>query len=473
MESLSLNWVAETMGARIVGAADGEIASVSTDSRQIEPNALFFALLGENSDGHEYVAQAFAKGAIAAVVSRELPDASGPLLVVPDTLFALGELAKAYRSRFDLHVVGITGSVGKTSTKEMLAAILRTKYTVLANERNFNNEIGVPLTLFQLTRAHQVAVIEMGMRGPGEIDRLAEIAQPNIALITNIGFAHIERLGSQQNIASAKAELLRRLPENGIAILPRYDAYFDYLSQQVPANAVTVGYGEERDDPNPPYVRVRPVAAHPEGGPEGVVTMGKKSAFFALKVRGAHHLHNAGGALAVAAVLDVPLPQAVAALEAWEGAPGRMVVRETPDGMTVLDDCYNAGPDSMASALATLSQTTVVQGVAVLGDMRELGDFGPEAHRFVGRKVIEAQVRLLVTVGALAEEIAAEAARTAEATGKPMPPVVKFATTKEAAANIRALVTPKDTVLVKGSRAMEMEQVVAVLTGQPKADAHG
>jgi len=220
MEPIPLTWAAETLGAEILGAPDGVAQSVCTDTRQGAHGALFFALPGERADGHDYVLPAFAAGAAGAVVSRPVPGASGPLLIVPDPLRALGDLAAHYRRCFPIPVVGVTGSVGKTSTKEMIAAILRTKAPTLVSAKNFNTEIGVPLALFQLGPEHGAAVLEMGMRGPGQIARLAEIAQPDIAVITNIGYAHIELLGSQQNIAAAKAEILAYLPEGGVAVLP-------------------------------------------------------------------------------------------------------------------------------------------------------------------------------------------------------------------------------------------------------------
>ena len=220
----TIRWLVETLNAPILAdaavALHGVVTGVSIDTRTLKPGDLFFALQGEHSDGHEYVKAAFEKGAIAAVVSHPVADAGGRQIRVPDTLRAFGDLAGAYRRLFDIPVVGVTGSVGKTSTKEMIAAVLRTRYNVLANEKNFNNEIGVPLTLFQLEARHEVAVIEMGMRGLGEIDRLAEIAAPTIGLITNIGYAHIERLGSRENILRAKTELYQRLPKGGIAIVP-------------------------------------------------------------------------------------------------------------------------------------------------------------------------------------------------------------------------------------------------------------
>jgi UDP-N-acetylmuramoyl-tripeptide--D-alanyl-D-alanine ligase len=473
MEPIALTWIAEALNARVIGALNGIARGICTDTRQGADGALFFALQGENTDGHNYVAQAFAAGAVGAVVSREIEGVKGPLLIVPDTLRALGDLANRYRQQFAIPVVGITGSVGKTSTKEMIAAVLRTKYRTLASDKNFNNEIGVPLTLFQLTKAHKAAVIEMGMRGLGEIDRLAEIAQPTVGVITQIGYAHIERLGSQQQIAQAKSELLARLPAGSFALLPYRDRFYDYLKSRVPTGCTVLSFGEGGEEAWPPDVRLYPVASRANGCAEARVMIYRQEFFLTLRAFGAHHLHNAGAALAAAYALDVPLKQAIAALEAWEGAPGRMVVRHTPDGLTILDDCYNAGPESMEAALQTLALETIVNGVAVLGDMKELGDFAPDAHRAVGQKVVAAQVKLLVTVGELAREIEAGAREYAAQIGRPMPPVRHFTGSEEAAAHIREIVTPKDTVLVKGSRAMQMEQIVAALTGEPTGDAHG
>ncbi|HZO91046.1 MAG TPA: UDP-N-acetylmuramoyl-tripeptide--D-alanyl-D-alanine ligase [Chthonomonadaceae bacterium] len=476
MEPFTLAWAAEAMGARLHGTPTGLVQGICTDTRRGASGALFFALQGEHTDGHNYVAQAFAAGAVGAVVSREAAGISGPLLVVPDTTRALGDLAARYRRRFVIPIVGVTGSVGKTSTKEMIAASLRAKYNTLANEKNFNNEIGVPLTLFALTPAYEVAVIEMGMRGLGEIDRLAEIAQPTVGAITNIGYAHIERLGSRERIAQAKSELLARLPEGGIAVLPRHDPFYDYLRGRVPQGCRVLSFGQGRVECEPqPEVCVTPVRDLPEGGLSAHVRAPGESAQLALRVPGSHHLQNAAAALAVAVALSVPLTQAAAALESWQGAEGRMVITRTPEGLTVLNDCYNAGPESMQAALATLAQVAP-QGagrVAVLGDMKELGDFAPEAHRLVGRKAAETGLRLLVTVGDLAREIAAEAERHAGDRGLALPALRHFADSEAAAAHIRDLAAPGDAVLIKGSRAMQMETIVAALTGAQESGAHG
>ena len=483
MEPFTLAWAAEAVGAALPApqAAEIVIRNVCTDTRQEVAGSLFIALVGENSDGHRYVAQAFAKGAVAALVSQQqlqqtfepTERQAGPLLVVPDTLFALGELAKRYRGQFDIPVVGITGSVGKTSTREMVAAILATRYRVLGGEKNYNNEIGVPLTLFQLNRAHTAAVIEMGMRGPGQIDRLAEIAQPTIGLITNIGLAHAELLGSQQAIAQAKSELYARLPSNGIALLPYDSPFYDYLCSRVPDGVRCFTFGKGGDKDWPPDVRLYPLPNGPEGTAEALAFFHRAETFFAMKAVGAHILQNAAAALSVAFALDIPVEPAARALESWEGAPGRMVLRETPEGLTILEDCYNAGPESMAAALETLKLTTVLPGVAILGDMKELGTYSEEAHRAVGRKVVEAGVRTLITVGELAPLIAREAAEYAAKAAQKGPTHFHFTDSKQAAQEIRSLLQPRDTVLIKGSRAMEMETIVAALTGETGSSAHG
>jgi UDP-N-acetylmuramoyl-tripeptide--D-alanyl-D-alanine ligase len=466
MEPFPLAWAAEILGAKVVGAAEGiTVRGVCTDTRQGAEGALFFALPGENADGHRYVAQAFEKGAAGAVVSQEVEGAPGPLLVAPDTLKAFGDLAMHYRRQFDIPVVGVTGSVGKTSTKEMIAAVLRTKYNTLASVKNYNNEIGVPQTIFQLTKAHQAAVIEMGMRALGEIDRLAEVAQPTVGVITNIGLAHIELLGTQENIAQAKAELLARLPPDGAAVLPRESDFYDYLRRRVPRDCRTLTFTAS------PAVKAD-VSLNARG-PTAFSALVRETEYEgAFQVVGTHHLQNAAAALAVALAFYVPIEEALTALKEWKGADGRMTFRVAWNDATLLDDCYNAGVESMTSALETLCQVACKGRVAVLGDMKELGDFAREAHQRVGHKVIEAELRLLVTVGALAEEIASEAARYAEKRKAPEPAYWHFVDTDSAAATIRRLVQPQDTVLVKGSRAMQMEKIVAALTGEQVAEAH-
>lgn len=483
------------MKADVAEDLEGGFSGVSTDTRYETEGSLFFALRGENADGHDYVRAAFDVGARAAVVARLLPGAGGPQLVVPDTLQALGDLAAAYRRRFSLPVVGVTGSVGKTSTREMTAAALRARLHVLTSLRNFNNEIGVPQTCFALDRSHQAAVLEMGMRGLGQIDRLAQIAQPTLGVITNIGYAHLELLGSQRRIAEAKSELLVRLPPGGVAVLPqvpvhrllddaaeaeRRGAYaqesdcLGYLLSRVPSGCriLTFYGGESEQAYREASVAIRPLRVGAGSGMEAQARFGTQERLCRLQAAGESVAPNAAAALAVALALSVPPEEALAALEEWKGAGGRMTVRSGPDGITVLDDCYNAGPESMAAALASLSRWPEGSRVAVLGDMKELGDFALEAHRFVGRRAAAAGIRVLLTAGALAAEIAEEAARQAGGRGEESPQIVRCETAEEAAQAVAALVRPHDTVLVKGSRAMTMEQIVTALLPSAAGDLH-
>ena len=462
MQSFTIRWLVETLNAPILAdsavALHGVVTGISIDTRTIQPGDLFFALQGEHSDGHEYVKTAFEKGAIAAVVSRPATDAGGRQIRVPDTLRAFGDLAGAYRRLFDIPVVGVTGSVGKTSTKEMIAALLRTRYETLANEKNFNNEIGVPLTLFQLEARHEVAVIEMGMRGLGEIDRLAEIAAPTIGLITNIGYAHIERLGSRENILRAKTELYQRLPQDGIAIVPADSEFYEELLEKVPAGVRKITFSVK----NEIFSDVRLIDRLLD---EYYIVAGGEDHKITRLGMGSHTIANALAALAIGAALNVNISEAVKALEAWKGAEGRMEFRLGKNGVEILDDCYNAGVESMEAALETLRELGDKR-VAILGDMRELGDFAIEAHERVGRKAAETNLRMLITVGKLSSKMA-DAAQEASSVE-----THHFADSDEAGAQIWEWVKPGDTVLVKGSRAMQMEKIVAALMGEKDGAAH-
>ena len=436
METLSLRWIAETLGLP-PPANDFAVTGVCTDTRTIVPGSLFVALQGETFDGHDYILEAFSGGAVACLVEREVSGTEGLMWTVPDTLKALGDLAHAYRLRFSsLPVIAITGSVGKTSTKEMIAAVLRTKFLTLATEKNYNNEIGVPQTLFGLTSLHRAAVIEMGMRGQGEIARLAEIAEPTIALITNIGYAHIERLGSRENIAEAKTELFAALKPGSVAMIPLEDEFADTMLSRIPAGVRVIGVGN-------------PDASHTLSSHVERLTPSRMPT---LSVPGVHHLRNALFALAVANLVGIEEKDTIHALENWGGADKRMSVKKAGT-LTILDDCYNAGVESMKAALETLKQMHP-GGIAILGDMKELGDYASELHREVGRNAAHSDLRLLVTVGDLAREIAVGAGDI---------PHLHADTAEEVFALLKPELRPNDFILVKGSRAMAMEQIVQAL----------
>lgn len=453
MEPISLSQIARVMGAKATGRMMGSVDRISTDTRQDVTGSLFFALQGDNSDGHRFVKDALAGGAVGAVVDHPVEGADGLQLVVFNTMIALGNIAGGYRDQFDIPVIGITGSVGKTSTKEMIAAALRSRLNVLASEKNYNNELGVPQTLLGLDSSHQAAVIEMGMRALREIERLTEITHPTIGVITNVGMSHIERLGSRFNIARAKRELIEGLPLQGIAVLPADDDYADFLLDFARSHYRTVTFGVQK----PADFRATDITFSPEGAPSFKIN-GQP---FRLSAPGAHHVINSTVACAVASTQGIPLEAVAEALEQFRPPAMRMETINADNGITVLNDAYNAAPDSMRSALETLAMLGASgrRKVAILGEMRELGEFSLEAHRYVGERVAEANVDLLVTVGPAAEEIARAASE-----GLGSVQVVSYPDTESAVLEARGLLMPGDIVLVKGSRAMEMEKVVRAIT---------
>jgi UDP-N-acetylmuramoyl-tripeptide--D-alanyl-D-alanine ligase len=459
MQSLPLEWLTDALQTAPLGATAGIFCGVSSDTRQSVANSVFIALTGESLDGHAYAADAAAKGAIGLIVSRPNEGVAVPQWIVPDTTVALGRIAQRYRQRFPIPVIGVTGSVGKTSAKEMIGAMLSAESPTLISAKNHNNEFGVPQTLLNLSDAHRAAVIEMGMRGMEQIDWLAEIAQPTIGLITMIGVAHQELLGSRENIALAKSELYQRLAPGGVALVPQTSDYRELLESRIPAGCRVLRFGVTADPMTDVRVLPESVRADAEGRPAFKVAIGAQHFKVSLRAVGAHNVPNAAAALSVAVALERDIPQAIGALEAWEGAEGRMTVRQGARGVRLLDDCYNAAPESMSAAIATLDQIAP-GGVAILGDMRELGAFAEEAHRQVGRRVAESQAKTLLTVGSLAEIIGREA--------QTLRPILwrAFPNAEACAAEAARWIAEGDTALLKGSRAMAMERIVAALLPQ-------
>lgn len=450
MEGLHLAEIAAALSARVIGTVPESASGVSTDTREDVRGALFVALRGENHDGHAYVARALAGGAAAAVVSQPVDDCPGPFLLVEDTLRAYQQVARWWRDRFAIPVVGVTGSVGKTSTRQAIAAALGSRWHVLTTEHNFNNEVGVPKTILGLNAEHGAAVIEMAMRGRGQIAALAATAHPTIGVITNIGFSHIELLGTQQAIAETKSELLQALPTDGVAVLPADDPWYAFLRDRCACRVVTFGLTEGAD------YRATNVAIDAYGRP----SMRIVDIPIRLSNPGVHQVINTVAALAVADTLGIPLDGAAAALASMGTVEKRMRQIDAPRGFTVLDDTYNAAPDSMRAAIETLSIIAKGRGcraVAILGDMKELGERAPELHRYVGETAGHHGVAVVMTVGELARDIA-EGARQAG-----VPTISEEADTDAASKAAPSIVQPGDLVLVKGSRAMEMERIVEEL----------
>ena len=368
-------------------ALDLSVVGITTDTRRIEPQELFIALVGDNFDGHDFVEQAVARGAIAVIVERQV-SLTVPQFIVRDTLKAYQQIARWWRDRFNIPIIGITGSVGKTSTKELISAVLSTKGKVLKTEANFNNEIGVPKTLLQITPDHDYAVIEMAMRGSGEIALLTDIARPTIGIIVNVGTAHLGRLGSREAIAQAKCELLARMPQYSTAILNYDNSLLLSTASQV-WSGKTITYGLTGGD---------------LVGKIDVDTIQALGQNFPLPLAGEHNASNYLAALAVAKELDLDLAPLVAGLRV-ELPQGRSRRYDLPNDIVVLDETYNAGLESMLAALQMLKQTPGKRHIAVLGTMKELGQYAPQLHRQVGELAGELNLDLVLV---LADETATE-----------------------------------------------------------------
>jgi UDP-N-acetylmuramoyl-tripeptide--D-alanyl-D-alanine ligase len=430
-----------------VEGANASFSGVTTDSRSVAAGDLFVALAGERFDGHRFVGEAARRGAAAALTARRV-DTDVPLaqVVVADTRIALGQLAAAWRARFAIPVVALTGSNGKTTVKEMLAAILAAHLAgeedaVLATTGNLNNDIGMPLTLLRLRGRHRYAVIEMGMNHAGEIDYLTRLARPGVALVNNAQRAHVGILGSLEAIAHAKGEIYAGLAPDGIAVVNADDAYAGYWKGlNTGRRIVTFGFADEAD------VRAgRSGEAWRFTTPAGTFDV-------RLRVAGEHNARNALAACAAAHALDVPAAAMERALATFAGVPGRLQRRRAPGGAVVIDDTYNANPESMKAALAVLAAEPG-RRVFVMGDMGELGAQSAAMHAEVGEFARRAGVEVLLALG--------EASRhAAEAFGAG---ARHFADAKELAAAAAAEAGAGATLLVKGSRFMQMERVADAL----------
>ncbi|HET8760342.1 MAG TPA: UDP-N-acetylmuramoyl-tripeptide--D-alanyl-D-alanine ligase [Nitrospiria bacterium] len=458
---------AAVRGRIVAGRADAVIESVSTDSRRLAPGALFWALPGERFDGAAYVADALAAGACGAVVAAgSVPDPAvwrgrdAAIIAVDDPLRALQDAAAAYRSRFAIPVVGVTGSNGKTTTKEMAAAILAQGGGVLKTQGNLNNHIGVPLTVFGLRPDHRAAVVELGVNHHGEMTRLCEIARPTIGVITNIGHAHLEGFGGLEGVARAKGELFASLPADGMALLNADDPHVMALRGALRSESLTFGLGSGD-------VRGRMIDEPARTGTRVEIRYAGSVIECVIPVVGRHNAANAVSAAAVGVSLGVDLAAVKRGLEAFRPATMRSELVTTASGIDVFNDAYNANPSSMERALAAVGRLRGAGRVwAVLGEMRELGEASESLHRDVGRVAARAGLDGLVAVGPLARWMADEAIKA----GMPPRAIAWVETADEAVPVIVAWSRPGDVVLVKGSRRVGLERVVSgLIAGAPSA----
>jgi UDP-N-acetylmuramoyl-tripeptide--D-alanyl-D-alanine ligase len=441
------------------------IRRVHADSRSVRAGDLFVALAGERFDGHEFVAAALAAGAAGAVVRRDFVPPRAPaadragrgpvLLGVADPLRAYQDLAAAYRGRFELPLVAVTGSNGKTTTKEMVTSVLGQRWRTLKTDGNLNNRIGVPQTLFRLAARHEAAVIEMGVDDMGQTTRLCEIVRPTLGLITNIGPDHLEFFGSMDRSAESKAELLAELPADGAAILNADDRYFGLFVARTRCRVVSFGLAAVAD------VRAEDIAPHGRDGAQFRLVLPGRARRPLARIRapGEHNVQNALAASAVGVALGLPAAAIVAGLARFRPAAMRSQV-EHRHGVRIINDCYNANPASMRAAVRLLAETpSEGRRIAVLGDMLELGPTTAELHGEVGEYVAAQGIDVLLTCGPLARELAGGA----RAAGLGALRIGEFVDAAAAAAGLLEVVRAGDVVLVKGSRGVRLERVVQAL----------
>ncbi|MGI8854313.1 MAG: UDP-N-acetylmuramoyl-tripeptide--D-alanyl-D-alanine ligase [Thermomicrobiales bacterium] len=440
--------------------------AVVIDSREVTPGALFFALPGTTTDGHAFIPQAAAQGASCAIVREEwvasLISAGKspplPVIAVPETLHALQSLASWWRSLYPVPLVGVTGSVGKTSTKELIATVLATRYRVLRNPGNLNAVTGLPLALLGLTPDVQVAVVEMGLYDAGDIARMVEIARPTIGVVTNVGVSHAERLGSQEALIANKGDLVAGLPRDGDAILNGDDEHVRGMRARTSARITTYGLGAEND------VRASDVESE---GLSGIafrlMLPGQRPVRVKVPLLGRHSVHTALAATAVARTCGLALDEILKGLQG-EQTQLRLYTVPGPNGATLIDDTYNSSPQSTLAAFNLLAELDAPRRIAVLADMLELGVYEAEGHTLVGQRAAEVVDRLY-TVGSRARATA-EAAVMA-GLGRDAVIAIPAEDKLTLAEMLRADLRPGDVVLIKGSRGMHMEELVDALRAAP------
>jgi len=448
--AITANDAARLAGGVVVhGDPAATVRGAAIDSRDVEPGMLFVALYGERTDGHRFVGEALRRGAGAALVSTDAADhgvAGAVLIRTADTLLGLQRLGRGLRDRRPLRVVGITGSVGKTSTKEMAALVLAERFETARSPENWNTEIGIPLVLVNLPAAAEAAVLEMAMRGPGQIRELVEIARPQIGVVTAIGESHMDFFETREQLAAAKGELIEGLPPDGVAVLNADDPLAMGLAGRGPARVTTFGFADA--DATAREIRMRPGE-----GSVFVLRVAGGEAPVALAVPGRHAIRNALAAAAVGSALGLPAAEIARGLGRAGAMAKRLEVLRL-EGAVVINDVYNSSPRSMEAALDVMDEFPGRPRVAVLGDMRELGSLSTDAHRGVGREVARRGIDVLIALGPLAADLAAAAGEAGLAH------VVHTISPVDALEALRREIRPGAVVLVKGSRALAMEQIV-------------
>lgn len=450
MESLSLKEIAECLHTKINLDDNIQITEISTDTRNLPTGCLFLALRGKNFDGHDFVEQAISNGAVVAVTDSQIGNA--PCLIVKDTGKALLDIANLYRSKFNIPVVAVTGSVGKTTTKELIACVLSEKFNTLKTEANLNNEIGMPKTLLKLNKTHDIAVLEMGMNHFEEIAHMSRSAEPTIAVITNIGFSHVENLGSQEGIKKAKLEILEGMQANAPLITSADDKLLASLKQELNRPVYTFSAQGNSAD----------VFAEDIKEENGVTTFtichGDKKLLAVLPAVGEHNVKNALSAYLVGILTGMQEHEILCGLAKYQPTGMRQNIMEK-NGQIIIADCYNASPDSMQAGLNVLGNYDAKgRKIAVLGDMLELGALSSELHAKVGEMAKNAKIDILFCYGKEAKQIALHAGDKLEI----------FCTEDETSLihQLRNITKEDDVILFKASHGMHLEQVISKLYGE-------
>ncbi|HRA48078.1 MAG TPA: UDP-N-acetylmuramoyl-tripeptide--D-alanyl-D-alanine ligase [Thermomicrobiales bacterium] len=462
---IHLSEVLVATNARIIGkiAHDTTFRWIERNSREVQPGDLFLAVAGERFDGHQFLADATSHGAAAALVAErwlveQNDPAPIPLLVVPDPVAALQQIASLRRGSLDVQVIGITGSIGKTSTKEVVAAIVARKDSTYRSPGNMNSEIGLPLSLLEIAPTDRFAVLEMGgAYAFGELALLAEIAKPTIGIVTNVHPVHLERMGTIENIALTKRELVEALPADGLAVLNGDDPRVLDMAAHATCEVITYGLSPTND------IWASAVQTHGLRGTSFQLNGSGQSVHLRLPLIGGHAPFLALPAIAVGQWLGMHISEIMPGFDD-PAIQVRLLVLEGPNGSTMIDDTYNASAPSVLSALGLLEEMADDRRIAVLGDMRELGAESEEQHRLVGRRATEV-VDILITYGPLAMTIAQEAKDRLSESGARTQEIRSFAVNEQSALidYLREITTAEDTVLLKGSRGLEMENIVAAL----------
>lgn len=453
MEKITIEEIIRWTG----GIPDGEISvtditGISTDTRSIKPGELFIPLVGENFDGHNYVEKALGMGASAFLTHREIPPESQGRggIRVKDTQRAYQDVARGYLKKYRIPVVAITGSNGKTTTKDYVAHVLSQKFKVVKTEKNFNNEVGVPRTVLQLDSSVEVLVIELAMRGRGQIRELARIVEPDISVITNVGESHFELLGSYEAIAMAKSEILEFIRPGGFSVLNADDRWYWYMMEKTTATINSFGINRKAD------VCLKEMKNLGIDGFELKVDIGGIVSPIHLPLPGVHNIYNALASITVGRCLGMSIEEISQGIATLEPTDKRFELKKAPGGWVVINDSYNASPTSMGNAIKIVGELSAGgRKIAVLGDMLELGAIEADAHRGIGEMVHKAGINLLFVKGKLGTEIAAGAGNA----GMQHDNIYICKDSSEIIGKLKTLVREDDIILVKGSRRMKMEEV--------------